>query len=84
MYGYLCFLEPSSAKVKNVISAIGLKDVGEFGKLIEALLGKSEKVTDEEIELFTDTAMTSKNIANTLPAPSRDEVKKIFQLSFGR
>ena len=84
MYGYLRFLEPASPKVKNVINAMGLKDVEEFGKLIEALLGKREEVTDEEIELFTDTAMTSKNIANTLPAPARDEVKKIFQLSFGR
>lgn len=84
MYGYLRFLEPSSQKVENVISAMGLKDVEEFGKLIETLLGKREEVTDEEIELFTDTAMTSKNIANTLPAPDRDEVRKIFQLSFGR
>ncbi len=84
MYGYLRFLEPSSAKVKDVINAMGLKDVDEFGALIESLLGRREELTDEEIELFTETAMTSKNIENTLPPPSRDEVKRIFQLSFGR
>ncbi len=84
MYGYLRFLEPASAKVKDVIYAMGLKDVDEFGSLMEALLGKKEEITDEEIENFTDTAMTSKNIANTSPSPTRDEVKKIFQLSFGK
>lgn len=84
MYGYLRFLEPASTKVRDVIHAMGLKDVDEFGRLMEALLGKKEEVTDEEIEIFTDTAMTSKNIANTSPSPTRDEVKKIFQLSFGK
>lgn len=84
MYGYLRFLETASPKVADVIKAMGLKDVEEFGKLIEALLGKKEEITDEEIEIFTDTAMTSKNIANTSPAPSRGEVKRIFQLSFGK
>lgn len=84
MYGYLRFLEPASMKVRDVIHAMGLKDVDEFGRLMEALLGKKEEVTDEEIEIFTDTAMTSKNIANTSPSPTRDEVKKIFQLSFGK
>lgn len=84
MYGYLRFLEPASSKVRDVINALGLKDVDEFGKLIETLLGKKEEITDEEIELFTDTAMTSKNISNTSPSPAREEVKKIFQLSFGK
>jgi len=84
MHGYLRFLEPSSPKVKNVIDAMALKGVDEFGELMDSLLGKREEISKEEIELFTDTAMTSKNIANTFPSPSRDEVKKIYQLSFGK
>lgn len=84
MYGYLLLLEPASPKVKDVLKAMGLGSVDEFGKLLDSLLGKKEELTDREIELFTDTAMTSKNIANTLPSPSRDEVRRIFRISFGR
>ncbi len=84
MHGYLRFLEKSSPKVKRVIDAMGLKGVDEFGSLMDSLLGGREDITDEEIETFTDIAMTSKNIANTSPSPTRDEVRSIFRLSFGR
>lgn len=84
MHGYLLFLEKTSPKVKKVLDAMDLKGVDQFGSLMDSLLGAREDITDEEIESFTDIAMTSKNIANTSPSPARDEVRSIFRLSFGR
>ena len=82
MHWYLAFLEGKNEGVKTVLDSMGLESVKEFGELTDRLFGTKEKLSDGEIELFTDTAMTSKNIENTSPAPSRDEVKNIFTRTF--
>jgi alcohol dehydrogenase class IV len=82
LHHYLKFLEPSIEKVKDVLHAMEMKNTDEFGKAIDTLLGEKEKLTDAEIELFTKTAMTGKNIANTNPLPEEKDIRKIFEDSF--
>ncbi|HNX23277.1 MAG TPA: iron-containing alcohol dehydrogenase family protein [Spirochaetota bacterium] len=84
LYHYLKFLEPSIIKVKHITDAIGMKNVDEFGKSIEKLLGEKEIITEEELVLFTKTAMAAKNISNTVPQPEEKDVRKIFEDSFKR
>ena len=84
LYHYLKFLEPASVKVKHIIEAAGMKSVDEFGKVLEELFGEKEILSEKEIEEFTKTAMTAKNIKNTLPQPEEKDIKKIFENSFRR
>ena len=84
LYHYLKFLEPSIEKVNHIINAIGMKSVDEFGKEIDKLLGDKEMLSESELELFTKTAMTAKNISNTVPLPEEKDIRKIFEKSFKR
>lgn len=83
LYHYLKFTEPSMDKVKDVINAMGMKNVDEFGAVLEKLLGEPVRLTDEEISLYSKTSAASKNLANTVPQPGIEDIKKIFTDSSG-
>lgn len=78
LYHYLKFIEPSLGKVKDVTDALGMNSVDEFGAVIEYLLGGNVHLTEEEITLFTETSAGSKNLANTVPQPGLEDIRKIF------
>jgi len=82
LFHYLKFLEPSIEKVKHIIDAIGMKNLDELGETLDQLLGEKEILSEKEIMEFTRTAMTSKNILNTLPQPEEKDIVKIFENSF--
>jgi len=84
LHQYLKFVEPSLEKVKDIINALGMKSVDELGEALDKILGKKEVLTDTEISEFTKTAITAKNIANTVPQPDEKDLKKIFENSFKR
>ena len=84
MHHYLRFIEPSGDKVKHIISAIGMRSLDQFGEIINRLMGEKEMLSDEEITMFTKTAMTSKNIAYTSPRPEEEDIRKIYEESFKR
>ena len=84
MHGYLRYLEKSNPKVKDILAAMNLADTDGFGRVMESLLGEREKLSEEEIRLFTDTAMTSRNMDNTFPRPSASDIEEILRFSFGR
>lgn len=84
LYHYLKFLEPAIEKVGNIISAMGMSSVDDFGDAIDKLLGEKESLSEEELELFTKTAIAAKNIANTVPQPEEKDIRKIFEDSFKR
>ena len=82
MHHYLKFLEPSIEKVKHIVSAAGMKNVDELGSALDKLLGEKELLTKAEVDLFTKTAMSAKNISNTKPQPEEKDIRKIFEDSF--
>lgn len=82
MEGYLRFIEKDNHRVREILSAMGLESVEGFGELMSELLGPAEKLSDEEIRLFTSTASGSKNMANTFPSPSTDDVHEMMKYSF--
>ncbi len=84
MHHYLKFIEPSGDRVRHLISAMGMKNSDEFGSAISALLGERETFSEEELAMFTKTAMTSKNIAYTSPQPEENDIRKIYEESFRR
>jgi alcohol dehydrogenase class IV len=82
MAAYMEFLHNNGRDLTEILYTMDLKDPGEFKSFMDSLLGQKESLSDSEIELFTDTTMTSKNIANTKPSPSREDIKEIFVKSF--
>lgn len=82
MQGFLRFLEKRTPKVREVLSVMSLGSTDEFGAVMDSLLGPKETLSDDEIRLFTGTVMTSKNIANTAPQPSAQDIEDIIRFSF--
>ncbi len=84
LYNFLNFAGPVTHKVRDIINAMNMKSIDEFGEIIDNLLGEKELFSDEEISMFTDTAITSKNVSNTNPPPDKKDIRKIFEDSFKR
>jgi len=84
LYHYLKFIEPSIGKVKDITDAMAMSGVDELGEALDLLLGEKEILTEEEITLFTKTAIAGKNIANTRPQPDEKDLRKMFEDSFRR
>jgi alcohol dehydrogenase class IV len=81
MYEFLKFLKGSS-RVEKILGAMEMT-LDQFGDTIGTLLGEKEKLSDEEIALFTATAESAqKNIANTSLPPSGNDIREIFIKSF--
>jgi alcohol dehydrogenase class IV len=78
LYGYLKFAEVSAEGIRDVMKAMGMKNINEFGAVLAELLGGPVKLSEEEISLFTRTSSVSKNLANTVPQPREDDIRKIF------
>lgn len=82
MHGFLKFLERRSTGVQELLEIMGMGSTDEFGTAMNDLLGARETLSEDEIKLFTDTVLTSKNVANTLPQPSRQDIEEIIRFSF--
>jgi len=82
MHGFLKFLENRTPKVKEILNAMNIESTDDFGAVMNDLLGKKETLSDDEIKLFTDTVLTSKNVANTSPQPSAQDIEEIIRFSF--
>ena len=82
MQGYLKFIEGGTPKVKEILNTMGMGSTEEFGLVMDKMLGKKETLSGAEIKLFTETAMTSKNISYTSPQPSAKDIEEIIRFSF--
>jgi alcohol dehydrogenase class IV len=82
MHGFLKFIENRNPGVHELLEVMGMGSTDEFGAVMNDLLGEREKLSEDEIKLFTDTVLKSKNIANTMPQPSRQDIEDIIRFSF--
>ena len=70
-------------RVDEMMQAMSFSGLAEFGQAIDRLLGEKEKVTPEELEVYTDIAKDSKNLRNCIAAVTRDDILNIYLASFG-
>lgn len=82
MHGFLKFIEGRSPGLREVLDAMGMKNTDEFGAVMKNMLGAAERLSEDEIKLFTGTVLTSKNLANTSPRPSAEDIEEIIRFSF--
>ncbi|NMA65233.1 MAG: iron-containing alcohol dehydrogenase [Clostridiaceae bacterium] len=78
---YLRFMEGHSAKIKQILTCMGMKNLDELKNILDKLLGKKEPITIEEINKFTEKAILAKNIKNSVPNPEKEDVFNIYKLS---
>jgi alcohol dehydrogenase class IV len=81
MSEYLRFLEPGRRQVKDILSAMKLRDLDHFRELMDSLLGERESLSEEELDLFVETALTSRSIGLTDPSPDAARIREIFRKS---
>lgn len=78
---YLEFCE-NAKKTKVILDSLCLKDLNEFGEFIEALMGKEEFVSEEEIIQYTKAVMSNKAKLETHPYKvSEEDILNIYKKS---
>ncbi len=69
-------------KVSTLINTLGFNSIDEFESEIKNLLGDRITLSDEELELFSEKASKTGNVMNTIPKPSKSDIKTMFETSF--
>lgn len=68
--------------VDRLMKTMNMKDLDEFCATIRTLVGEvkeEERLTEDEVEKFTDEVMASHNLLNTRVPVTRRDVEKIFR-----
>lgn len=69
------------ARVQEILALADCTSVAEFDSQMDQLLGEKEEMTMEEVELYTRTAMKTRNIANCLVVPKAEELEEVYRRS---
>lgn len=70
-------------KVEQILACMGMKKTDEFKDLFDELLGEKERLTLDEINMYTEKAMPKKNIRNSIAVPGKEDVLNIYKASLG-
>ncbi|HEX9063218.1 MAG TPA: iron-containing alcohol dehydrogenase, partial [Clostridia bacterium] len=85
MYEYLRFnYDVLKEKIDNVLQLSGFSSLEEFGNTINSLIKYNEKISDEEIMLYTDLSMKQKSLAYNIKGILREDIEGIFKRSLSR
>ncbi len=79
LFQYINFLERTHPRVQEIIKKMELEDLSGFENLMNKLLGKKEEITEEEVALYSETAISAKNISNTDPHPDLEQIRNIYR-----
>ncbi len=81
---FLDFVGKTNPKrIEQIVSCAGLASVAEFEELLISVLGEKETITAEEIELYADSAVKTRNVQNSCVSPLRQDVAAMYRKSFG-
>ncbi len=81
---FLSFVEKKAPeRVYAILSSMKLSSVKEFKKVLDALLGEKETLTQDEINKYSAMAMKTKNISNCTAVPELEDILAAFKASFG-
>ena len=68
-------------KVSAILSLMGLLSVQTFKNKMIELLGEKETITDKEIQKYSEIAIKTKNIGNTIVPPSKNDIIGMYEAS---
>ncbi|MCX7920780.1 MAG: iron-containing alcohol dehydrogenase family protein [Clostridia bacterium] len=73
--------EAAKEKIDKILKLLNMKDIEEFGALMDKLLGKAEKVNDEELYKFASLAMKQRSTSFNIRSVSEDDMIYILKKS---
>lgn len=77
------FLQKSvPEKVSEILSLMGFLSVEAFKSTMIELLREKEAVSDQEIMEFSQIAIKTKNVGNTMIPPSKNDIINMYKASF--
>jgi alcohol dehydrogenase class IV len=68
-------------KIDRILQMLKLKDLNEFGRMMDRLLECDLELTREELELYVSIASEQKNVQYSAIRPTKDELAEIIRKS---
>jgi alcohol dehydrogenase class IV len=68
-------------KIDRILQMLKLKDLNEFGRMMDRLLECDLELTREELELYVSIASEQKSIQYSAIRPTKDELSEIIKKS---
>lgn len=79
---YLALVKKKQPELADkILSAMHLKEIYEFTQITNELFEDKEKITQEEINNFSEIAIKTKNIANCIVKPTEEDIKAMYTVS---
>ena len=76
---YLDFVATASPDgVREVLAALGCRDLEAFADFLGSLLGERESISPDEIRKFTAIALKTKHVSNTARIPGEADIKELY------
>ena len=76
---YLDFVVAANPEgVREVLAAVGCRDLEAFDDLLGDLLGERETISPDEIRRFTAIALKTKHVGNTARSPEESDIKSLY------
>lgn len=77
---YLEFIaEAKGESVREVLGALGFRELSGLARLIDSLLGEREGLSSEEIKKFTAIALGTKHVANTSRVVGEADIESLYK-----
>jgi alcohol dehydrogenase class IV len=71
-------------KVRNMLDRLGFDSIDGLQNLFDRLIGRPESLPDDQLALFTDKAMATRSIDNTVPRPTANDILALYKRALGR
>ena len=85
MYEYLEFIAVQDGSIiDKIVNLLNMENLGELKNCLDKLFKDKESITKSEIQQFSAKAIQAKNIINTIPLPSQEDLAGIIERSFCR
>jgi len=68
----------------TILEAMSFSGAQQFQELLDKLLGDKEDISAEEIKQYSQRAIQTKNIANSMVKPLEEDLRSIFTQSFAK
>ena len=74
--------EKAGDRVDNILRLINIRNLDEFGKLTEALLGGRPELKPEDVEKFSPIAMQQRSTLNNIRETTESDIAEIYKNAF--
>lgn len=77
--GFLKFIAKNDQELVNqILLPMDMNSIEEFDALFTRLIGEREKITEKELEQFTQLAAKAKSITNSKVVPTKEDIYRLY------